>query len=156
MLDNEARADYGRHAIMTVARKTNVATVEPAATAVTDVLAYIAHFCDRLGLDPADMFDAGLHSYQGDSEDGPPAEHRLDPSNPLSDSEPHPAPSTRVLTVPDAVLEDLDALVQYTWADEQADYEMHAAENGEAQASTHIFESIRRLSAWAGEVRAAA
>jgi hypothetical protein len=62
---------------------TGVSSAEPAATAVIDVLAYIAHFCDRLGLNPEETFSAGIRSYTGDFEDGPAAEARLDPAEKL-------------------------------------------------------------------------
>lgn len=69
---NEERADYGGDAIAEVARRTGVATAEPVETAIRDVLAYVAHFCDRCGLDPAQTFRLALdYSYEGDFEDGP-------------------------------------------------------------------------------------
>lgn len=67
---NVARADWGQSIVQHGAQLTNVWTQEPAGTAVIDVLAYIAHFCDRLGLDPGETFDSGLMSYRGDEEDG--------------------------------------------------------------------------------------
>lgn len=76
---NERRADLGRAAV-SAARQTDV---ESAATAVVDVLAYIAHFCDRLGLDPNAAFEDGLRCYEGDAEDGPPAQTSLDARAPL-------------------------------------------------------------------------
>lgn len=84
-MDNERRADLGADAIMAAASQTNVHRADVAEAAVTDVLAYIAHFCDRLGLDPEATFDRGLDSYTGDSEDGPGAKRRLDPSVPLAE-----------------------------------------------------------------------
>lgn len=71
MLDNEDRADLGEEAVYAAAKQTNVHEQEDAATAITDVLAYIAHFCERVGLDPAETFRSGLDSYEGDFEDGP-------------------------------------------------------------------------------------
>lgn len=85
MMDNERRADLGSAAVLRAALETNVARADGAQTAVSDVLAYIAHFCDRLGLDPEAMFAAALRSYHGDSEDGPPAAKTLDPDQPLAD-----------------------------------------------------------------------
>lgn len=70
---NERRADLGAIAIMAAGTETNVADVEPAETAIRDVLAYVAHLCDRLGLSPRETFDLGLESYWGDYEDGPKA-----------------------------------------------------------------------------------
>lgn len=90
MLTNEDRADLGEDAVRDIAGRTGVAVVEDASTALTDVLSYVAHFCDRLGLDAADVFDAALRSYDGDSEDGPPARHTLMPDEPLEQA----APST--------------------------------------------------------------
>jgi len=79
MIDNnEDRADLGAMAIKRPARATNVYSVEEAATAITDVLAYIAHFCDRAGLDPEETFRSGLQSYEGDFEDGPKAAQEFD------------------------------------------------------------------------------
>ncbi|MCA1571024.1 MAG: hypothetical protein LC798_12025 [Chloroflexi bacterium] len=84
-LDNEGRATLGADAVSIAARQTNVAVVESAQTAVTDVLAYVAHFCDRLGLNPRETFDAGLRSYEGDFEDGPAARPTLDAELPLAE-----------------------------------------------------------------------
>ena len=77
IIDNEDRADLGMMAVMAAATVTEVAAVEWAETALTDALSYIAHLCDRLGLNPADMFASGLESYDGDFEDGPRAAHTL-------------------------------------------------------------------------------
>jgi hypothetical protein len=82
-MNNERRADIGGLAVITAADMTGVSSAEPAATAVIDVLAYIAHFCDRLGLNPEETFSAGIRSYTGDFEDGPAAEARLDPAEKL-------------------------------------------------------------------------
>jgi hypothetical protein len=72
-VDNERRADLGIAAVRAAASITNVWRMETAETSITDVLAYIAHACDRLGLGPEGMFEAGLRSYEGDFEDGPAA-----------------------------------------------------------------------------------
>lgn len=85
MIDNERRADLGESAVMAAAVETNVAQVEDAETAVRDVLAYIAHFCDRLGLDPDTVFRSALGSYEGDFDDGPPAKQSLDAEAPLAE-----------------------------------------------------------------------
>jgi hypothetical protein len=77
-MDNERRADLGIASVRAAASVTNVWRVEPIETSITDVLAYIAHTCDRFGLDPELMFEAGLNSYRGDSEDGPPARELAD------------------------------------------------------------------------------
>lgn len=77
MIDNERRADIGRIAVTAGATETRVIQEEPAHTCVVDVLAYIAHFCDRLGLDPEVTFYRALESYEGDSEDGPKANRTL-------------------------------------------------------------------------------
>jgi hypothetical protein len=76
VIDNEDRADLGTMAVMAAATVTGVATDE-ADTAIRDVISYIAHLCDRLGIDPAEMFASGLESYDGDFEDGPRAAHTL-------------------------------------------------------------------------------
>ena len=81
--NNEQRADLGEMAVRRAAVETNVVVVDPVQTAITDVLAYIAHFCDRCGLDPRAVFEAGLWRYDGDSEDGPPARPVIDPERPL-------------------------------------------------------------------------
>lgn len=75
---NEDRADRGMTAIRAAATQTGVWNAETAETAFTDVLSYIGHACDRLGLDPRAIFAAGLESYEGDSEDGPAAEKIAD------------------------------------------------------------------------------
>jgi hypothetical protein len=84
-MDNERRADVGATAVMAAAEITNVAGLEPTETAISDVLADIAHFCDRCGLEPYAMFARGLRSYAGDFEDGPGAVRSLDPDLPLAD-----------------------------------------------------------------------
>jgi hypothetical protein len=86
MMDNERRADLGQQAVLGVATETNVAKVEEGQTAVIDVLAYVAHFCDRLDLDPRAIFASALESYEGDFEDGPAAKATLDAAVPLAES----------------------------------------------------------------------
>jgi hypothetical protein len=76
-------ADVGATAVMATAESANVAGLEPTETAVSDLLADIAHFCDRCGLEPRAMFERGLRSYVGDFEDGPRAVHSLDGEVPL-------------------------------------------------------------------------
>jgi hypothetical protein len=77
IIDNEDRADLGARAVMAATTVTEVAAKDEADTAICDVLSDIAHFCDRCGLDPREMFDDGLDSYDGDFEDGPRAAHTL-------------------------------------------------------------------------------
>lgn len=77
-MNNERRADLGAAAIAVAATATNVIDTDTIETSVTDVLAYIAHFCDRAGLDPSFTFDRAIGSYIGDFEDGPAAEKRVD------------------------------------------------------------------------------
>lgn len=90
-MDNERRADLGAVAVWHPADQTGVASHgEPAGTAVVDVLAYILHFCDRLGLDPQATIDRALTTYNGDFEDGPPA--------------------AKVITDPTLALDDMDDL----------------------------------------------
>lgn len=84
MTDNERRADLGATAVFHAATLTNVAQVEPAETAVIDVLAYVLHFCDRLGLDPYEIAERAQFSYRGDFEDGPPAVAKCDAEEPLA------------------------------------------------------------------------
>jgi hypothetical protein len=78
MMDNERRADLGIAAIRAAASVTNVWRVDNAETSIRDVLAYIAHVCDRVGLDPCETFAAGLLGWRGDFEDGPPAAKLFD------------------------------------------------------------------------------
>jgi hypothetical protein len=82
--DNEDRADLGAIAVMAAATVTEVARDE-ANTAICDVVSYIAHLCDRCGLDPKEMFASGLESYDGDFEDGPRAAHTLDADRSLEE-----------------------------------------------------------------------
>jgi hypothetical protein len=87
-MDNERRADLGHEAVLVVARVETSAenaetSPENAETSVVDTLACVAHFCDRLGVDPKAMFADGLESYRGDEEDGPFAEHTLNALEPL-------------------------------------------------------------------------
>jgi hypothetical protein len=82
--DNEDRADLGMMAVMAAATVTEVARDE-ADTAICDVVSYIAHLCDRFGLDPEKMFASGLESYDGDYEDGPRAAHTLDAGRSLEE-----------------------------------------------------------------------
>jgi hypothetical protein len=84
IVDNEDRADLGAIAVMAAAKVTGVARDE-ADTAISDVLSYIAHLCDRLGLDPREMFANGLESYDGDFEDGPRADHTLNAERSLEE-----------------------------------------------------------------------
>lgn len=83
MMDNERRADLGFDAVYAAAAQTNVHTQEDAYTALTDVLSYICHYCDRLGLNAAAVLDDAHLSYEGDFEDGPRAERTLDPNHPM-------------------------------------------------------------------------
>lgn len=76
---NERRADFGDLAVRTVASQTGV-DKDTIDTAVRDAVAYIAHFCDRYGLDPHETITAGLTSYGGDFEDGDGAERIADGS----------------------------------------------------------------------------
>ena len=76
--NNEDRADRGITAIEAAATQTGVWKAEMADTAVRDVLSYLAHSCDRLGLDPEQMFADGIESYRGDFEDGPQAQRIAD------------------------------------------------------------------------------
>jgi hypothetical protein len=48
MMDNERRADLGREAVAAAAAETSVMTAEPALTAITDVLACVAHFASAV------------------------------------------------------------------------------------------------------------
>ena len=68
---NEQRADWGEDAVCCAAKQTGVWDNDDAESAVSDVLAYIAHYCDRLGIDPEATFLRGPNSYTGDFEDGP-------------------------------------------------------------------------------------
>lgn len=92
MMDNERRADLGYDAVYEAAMQTNVHTQEDTATAITDVLAYIAHLCDRCGLTPEQEFRNGLQSYYGDFEDGPGAEPEWDHTIPLAEQVAWPPP----------------------------------------------------------------
>lgn len=85
MIDNERRADLGAGAVWAAATQTNVHRVEDTETAITDTLAYIAHFIRRCGLVVEDVFEAGIRSFEGDYEDGPGAEPCLDPTLPLAE-----------------------------------------------------------------------
>ena len=77
-MNNERRADLGRDALREAAAQTGVLAQETIETCITDVLAYVAHFCERVGLNPYDTFRAGLNSYEGDAEDGPAARKLVD------------------------------------------------------------------------------
>ncbi len=84
VIDNEDRADLGEIAVMAAATVTGVAKDE-AGTAICDVGSYIAHLCDRCGLDPKEMFARALESYDGDFEDGPRAAHTLNADRSLEE-----------------------------------------------------------------------
>jgi hypothetical protein len=77
VIDNEDRADLGAITVLPAAALTEVDTKEEADTAIIQVLSYVAHLCDRFGLDPEKMFANGLESYDGDFEDGSRAAHTL-------------------------------------------------------------------------------
>lgn len=68
---NEVRASWGEAAVMfgcpDYATGGNGITTD-----ITDALSNIAHFCDRAGVNVEDVFAAGIRSYHGDSECGPP------------------------------------------------------------------------------------
>jgi hypothetical protein len=68
---NESRADLGAIAIHAAGVATNVIAQESVRTTIIDVLAYVAHLCDRVGLAPEGVFENALGSYEGDMEDGP-------------------------------------------------------------------------------------
>jgi len=40
----------------------------------------------------------------------------------------------------------LEAVLEYNWEDEKADYERHVEENGDG--SGHVFEHLQKLDAW--------
>jgi hypothetical protein len=84
---NEKRADLGALAIIAAADETNVSYVESAHTAIIDVLSYVAHFCNRFGLDPRIVFDCGFDSYRGDFADGPRVRARLNPDLGIHDQD---------------------------------------------------------------------
>jgi hypothetical protein len=84
-MDNEDRADLGLTAVLAAATITEVDNAAEAHTAISDVLSYVAHLCDRCGLDARKMFEDGLDSYDGDSEDGPWAAHTLDAGRSLAE-----------------------------------------------------------------------
>jgi hypothetical protein len=85
MVDNEDRADWGEEAVTMCSQETRVYWEESVETSITDTLSYIAHFCERCGLDPAKVFESALRSHEGDYEDGPAAEHRYNPEEFLCD-----------------------------------------------------------------------
>lgn len=97
MMSNNDRADLGAEAVMAAAALTNVHSQEGTETAITDVLSYIAHLCDRCDLDPQSTFTAGLHSYMGDEADGPFVSAAWDPKARLVDH--WPAPTVPVVVV---------------------------------------------------------
>jgi hypothetical protein len=82
-MNNERRADCGESAIYSAGMATGVVRVEDVETAITDVLAYIAHFCDRCGLDAESMFKHGIQSYSMDCQDGPLARTQIPHHEPL-------------------------------------------------------------------------
>ncbi len=84
-MDNERRADIGESAVYRGASMTGVHEAECVETAITDVLAYIAHFCARCQLDASITFARALNSYREDAEDGPFAEQTIDPADRLAD-----------------------------------------------------------------------
>lgn len=68
---NEERADGGHSAVYAAAKRTGAYDHDYAEAAIRDVLANIAHFADRCGIDPYEVFEFGLRTYEGDAEDGP-------------------------------------------------------------------------------------
>jgi hypothetical protein len=66
MRSNETRADLGFAAVEGAATRTDVWDGLPAVTAIEDVLSFIAHACDRVGLNPVETFCDGLKTYRDD------------------------------------------------------------------------------------------
>jgi len=64
MTSNETRADLGFAAVEGAATTTGVWDGLPAVTAIEDVLSFIAHACDRVGLNPVETFCDGLKTYR--------------------------------------------------------------------------------------------
>ncbi len=83
MLTNEQRADVGELMVRPGAASMRGGDHEPVSTCIVDTLAYVAHFCDRAGLDPCRIFDAAIAGYRGDGEDGPRAARCLPDTPPL-------------------------------------------------------------------------
>jgi hypothetical protein len=75
---NETRADWGQAAVMTGCPDYAVSG-EELWTDIHDALSNIAHFCERVGVNPKDVFTSAIKSYVGDHEDGPPTQLQ-DPS----------------------------------------------------------------------------
>lgn len=68
---NETRADLGFAAVEGAARRTGVWDGLPAVTAIEDTLSFVAHACDRVGIDPVETFCDGLKTYREDLESNP-------------------------------------------------------------------------------------
>ena len=65
-MTNETRADLGFAAVAGPAKRTGVWDGLPAVTAIEDALSFIAHACDRAGLNPVETFCDGLKTYRDD------------------------------------------------------------------------------------------
>lgn len=68
-LSSRHHTDRGANAVLAAARDTSLHIAEPAGAAVVGALACIAHFCNRLGLDPIAAFEDALCSYADHDED---------------------------------------------------------------------------------------
>lgn len=76
---NESRADLAETALIVATdRAAEDTNGEDVWTDVSDLLANIAHFCDRAGIDFHAAVDHAYHAYEGDSEDGPDTERDYD------------------------------------------------------------------------------
>lgn len=67
---NERRADLGAAALRAGCLDWGANDL---LTDASDALANIRHWCDREAVDFAYLIERGLDTYEGDSEDGPPA-----------------------------------------------------------------------------------
>lgn len=74
---NEVRADRGAAAVLFGCADVDSLDLH---TALSDVLANLAHLAQRAGLDPDPLFERALRSWRGDFEDGPPVKVNLDAS----------------------------------------------------------------------------
>lgn len=84
-MTNEQRADIGQRMVAQAARQAGDYERECAESVAIDAASYLAHFCDRLGLDPVMVLTEGTAAYLADAdEDGPRAVERFDPLDTLA------------------------------------------------------------------------
>lgn len=73
---NERRADQAMRAVDVATDRNYRSDPADLSTDLSDLVAHVGHLCERHGIEFDSVLDRGHRSYEGDSEDGPPAARR--------------------------------------------------------------------------------